>query len=98
MKIVLLKDIDKLGRMGETRDVASGYGRNYLLAKGLAVLASDPKANQVVRQKKEKTKPLVNKDTVKISHKQRRIDRQLKQNQATKKVILPKEGSNGLRF
>src|SRR3970282_2301741 len=40
MKILLLKDVYKLGRAGDVKKVADGYGRNYLLPQGLAVLAT----------------------------------------------------------
>jgi large subunit ribosomal protein L9 len=40
MKILLLKDVYKLGRAGDVKRVADGYGRNYLLPQGLAVLAT----------------------------------------------------------
>jgi large subunit ribosomal protein L9 len=40
MKVILKEDIPKLGRMGETVEVASGYGRNYLIPQGKAVLAT----------------------------------------------------------
>ncbi len=39
MKVLLLKDVYKLGRAGDVKKVADGYGRNYLLPQGLAVLA-----------------------------------------------------------
>ncbi len=40
MKVMLLKDVYKLGRAGDVKKVADGYGRNYLLPQGLAVLAT----------------------------------------------------------
>jgi len=40
MKVVLLKDVPKLGRAGEVKTVATGYGRNYLIPQGLAMLAT----------------------------------------------------------
>ena len=40
MKVLLLKDVYKLGRAGDVKKVADGYGRNYLLPQGLAVLAT----------------------------------------------------------
>lgn len=40
MKVLLLKDVYKLGRAGEVKKVANGYGRNYLIPQGLAVLAT----------------------------------------------------------
>jgi large subunit ribosomal protein L9 len=40
MKVLLLKDVYKLGRAGDIKKVADGYGRNYLLPQGMAVLAT----------------------------------------------------------
>ncbi|RLC54457.1 MAG: 50S ribosomal protein L9 [Candidatus Cloacimonadota bacterium] len=40
MKIILAKDIKKLGEAGSVVNVADGYARNYLLPKNLAILAT----------------------------------------------------------
>lgn len=40
MKVLLIKDVYKLGRAGEIKKVAAGYGRNYLIPQGLAIPAS----------------------------------------------------------
>jgi len=40
MKVILTEDIPKLGKTGDTVDVAEGYGRNYLVPQGKALLAS----------------------------------------------------------
>jgi ribosomal protein L9 len=40
MRVLLLKDVYKLGRAGDVKKVADGYGRNYLFPKGLAALAT----------------------------------------------------------
>lgn len=40
MKVLLIKDVYKLGHAGDVKKVADGYGRNYLLPNGLAVLAT----------------------------------------------------------
>ncbi len=40
MKILLTQDVFKLGNAGEVKVVADGYGRNYLLPQGMAVLAT----------------------------------------------------------
>jgi len=36
MELILRDDIEQLGRRGEVVNVAAGYGRNYLLPRGLA--------------------------------------------------------------
>ncbi len=40
MKVLLIKDVYKLGRAGDVKKVADGYGRNFLLPQGFAVLAT----------------------------------------------------------
>lgn len=40
MKVLLIKDVYKLGHAGDVKKVADGYGRNFLLPNGLAVLAT----------------------------------------------------------
>lgn len=37
MELILTEEVDDLGEVGEIVEVADGYGRNYLLPKGLAV-------------------------------------------------------------
>lgn len=49
MKVLLLKDVYKLGRAGQVKRVADGYGRNYLLPQGLAVLATEGALKQAER-------------------------------------------------
>jgi large subunit ribosomal protein L9 len=49
MRVLLLKDVYKLGRAGDVKKVADGYGRNYLLPHGLAVLATPGALKQVER-------------------------------------------------
>ncbi len=40
MKVMLLKDVYKLGHAGEVKEVKAGFGRNYLIPQGLAALAT----------------------------------------------------------
>lgn len=53
MKVILKSDVKKVGKKGEVVEVADGYGRNFLIARGLAV-ASTPTALAILsRQKTE---------------------------------------------
>ena len=47
MKIILSEDVDNLGEMGQTVNVAPGYARNYLIPRKLAVLAESASAKQI---------------------------------------------------
>ena len=40
MKLILTADVDNLGVPGDTVEVKDGYGRNYLLPRGLAIVAT----------------------------------------------------------
>ncbi|OBH19395.1 50S ribosomal protein L9 [Mycolicibacter terrae] len=40
MKLILTAEVDHLGAAGDTVEVKDGYGRNYLLPRGLAIVAS----------------------------------------------------------
>jgi large subunit ribosomal protein L9 len=62
MKVLLLKDVYNLGRAGDVKKVADGYGRNFLLPKGLAVLATAGMLKQVdrIRTTATKVRELVN--------------------------------------
>ena len=41
MKIILLADVKGVGRKNEVKDVADGYARNFLIARGLGVAADE---------------------------------------------------------
>lgn len=40
MKLILTADVDNLGAPGDTVEVKDGYGRNFLLPRGLAIVAT----------------------------------------------------------
>jgi large subunit ribosomal protein L9 len=46
MKVLLVQDVEKLGQAGDIKDVARGFGRNYLLPKGFAVMATPGQMRQ----------------------------------------------------
>ncbi|MGB3303244.1 MAG: 50S ribosomal protein L9 [Gordonia sp. (in: high G+C Gram-positive bacteria)] len=47
MKLILTAAVDKLGEAGDTVEVRDGYGRNYLLPRGLAIVATRGATKQV---------------------------------------------------
>lgn len=56
MDILLLEDVYNLGRAGDIKKVANGYGRNYLIPQGLAVPASSAAVKQAERIAEEANK------------------------------------------
>jgi large subunit ribosomal protein L9 len=50
MKVLLVQDVEKLGQAGEVKQVAGGFGRNYLIPKGFAVLATPGQIRQAEEQ------------------------------------------------
>lgn len=53
MKVMLVKDVYKLGRAGDIKKVADGYGRNFLIPQGLAVLATAGALKQIEKIKSQ---------------------------------------------
>ena len=50
MKIILKQSVDTLGKAGDIVQVKSGYGRNYLIPKGLGVLATPSMINATMQE------------------------------------------------
>jgi large subunit ribosomal protein L9 len=53
MKVLLVKDVYKLGHAGDIKKVADGYGRNFLIPQGLAVLATAGAMKQIEKIKSQ---------------------------------------------
>jgi large subunit ribosomal protein L9 len=47
MKVIFLEDVPNVGRAGEIKEVADGYGRNFLIPRKLALLASPESVKSV---------------------------------------------------
>jgi large subunit ribosomal protein L9 len=56
MKIILLKDIYKVGQAGDVVKVANGYARNYLLPKKFAIMATKLNLKKIEKIKEEAEK------------------------------------------
>jgi large subunit ribosomal protein L9 len=52
VEVILREDIDKLGRRGDVVNVSNGYGRNYLLPRGLAMAVTDANKSLIARERK----------------------------------------------
>lgn len=52
MEVILREDVVKLGRRGQVVKVAEGYGRNYLLPRGLAMPVSESNKAMIDRERK----------------------------------------------
>jgi large subunit ribosomal protein L9 len=53
MKVLLIKDVYKLGRAGDVKKVADGYGRNFLIRQGFAVLATEGAMKQIEKIRRQ---------------------------------------------
>lgn len=58
MKVILTKDVKKLGKEGDIVDVADGYARNFLIAKGFGVAESKTSKHILDEQNKAKAEDL----------------------------------------
>ncbi len=56
MQVVFLEDVPNVARAGEVKEVANGYGRNFLIPKKLAVLAKSQAASMIEIQRKVKAR------------------------------------------
>ena len=71
MKVLLIKDVYKLGHAGDIKKVADGYGRNFLLPNRLGVLATAGAMKQadVIRAKANSARDVLNTEMSSVSEK-----------------------------
>ncbi|MCB9778002.1 MAG: 50S ribosomal protein L9 [Alphaproteobacteria bacterium] len=52
MKVILLQDVPHVGRLGDIVKVRDGFGRNYLVPRGLAEVADERNVSRLQHQKR----------------------------------------------
>jgi len=90
VKVLLTKDVKGLGKSGEVKEVKDGYGKNFLVGKGLAKLATNEVLNKYKSEQKRKAE-----------HEASEIDEAnaLKEKLTTLKLTIKhKVGNNGSLF
>lgn len=55
MKVIFLKDVKNQGKKGEIKEVADGYGKNFLIKNGYAVMAT-PTSMQRLKDENEENR------------------------------------------
>ena len=53
MKVILVKEVKSLGKHGKICEVSDGYARNYLIPRGLAVVATDGNVQDLAHKQKQ---------------------------------------------
>ncbi len=90
MKVILASDVDKIGRKGDVVRVADGYARNYLVPKGLALLAT----KGTLRQAEDMQRSRAEKEEKERAEAAARIDKL----QAAPVYISARAGDDGRLF
>lgn len=73
MRVILVKDVPKLGKAGQVVEVADGYGRNFLLPRGLAVEASEGNLRGL-QQREEADRRRAERELAQAREQARRVD------------------------
>ncbi|MCF6200615.1 MAG: 50S ribosomal protein L9 [Hydrogenimonas sp.] len=90
MKVLLVKDVKSLGKAGEIKEVKDGYGKNFLVAKGFAKVATDEVIEEWKREQERKR--------AEEAAELERIGR-LKERLESKSLVVSKKlGANGSLF
>jgi large subunit ribosomal protein L9 len=86
MKIILRRDHENLGKMGDRVNVKNGYARNYLFPKNVAIEAS-PKALRILEEEKK----LLNRREVKSKREAEAVAKQMENVSITATVTVGEE-------
>ncbi len=90
MKVLLIKDVKNLGKAGEVKEVKDGYGRNFLVGRGFAKVATD----EVIKEWEAEQKRKAEEEAKEIA----RLEALKEKLESVKPVIRKKLGANGSLF
>ncbi|MRI58908.1 MAG: 50S ribosomal protein L9 [Epsilonproteobacteria bacterium] len=90
MKVLLIKDVPNLGKAGEVKEVKDGYGKNFLIAKGFAKLAT-PEVIEAWQKEQQQRAAKEAKEIEELTKLKEKIE-------SIKLVIRHKAGANGALF
>ncbi|WP_201353108.1 50S ribosomal protein L9 [Hydrogenimonas urashimensis] len=90
MKVLLIKDVKSLGKAGEIKEVKDGYGKNFLVAKGFAKVATP----EVVAEWQAQQQRKAAEEAAEIA----RLEEMKKRLESVHPVIKKKLGANGSLF
>ena len=90
MKVLLVKDVNGLGKVGEVKDVKPGYGQNFLIKKGFAKPATEEILAQHKADEEKKAKDLAD-EIAKLKAIAEQLDK-------AEIIITKKLGQNGHLF
>lgn len=90
MKVILKENVPSLGKEGQVVKVSDGYGRNFLIPKGLAVEASDKNIKVLDQEKKSVEK--------KVEREKEQAQQMQAQLQGMECIVYRKEGDQGKLF
>lgn len=90
MKVILLENVDNLGKKHEVKDVPAGFARNFLMPKGLVIIASEENMKKLEDEKQ--------KDEEKSAKELEQMEKQASQLDGMEVVIDVAVGKEGQLF
>ena len=94
MKVLLLEEVENLGEAGEIVTVKDGYGRNFLIPRGLARIATE---GVVKAWQEERRQAALDKKERKMEQERRRLENQYKNAAKSMQILNHSKLSSTLR-